>query len=469
MKKWISILLTVCLLFSTFAMSASAFTYEEYMAKWNEIKSKWTALGEEQGLSEGDIQLSAQIEMNEWEESENAKKPKITPLLQETMDESAEDAVLSVYVYFKTIPYETAEDVAQSIRELAEKAYDEGAAVSSNAVREVVVNAGLERFADGVVTLVDEWYQEEERSKSEMITLYTAVVSYLSQDVREVLARDLMAELGFGEEQIQTIYPKAHFMILKLTLSDIAAAAQNEKVTKLDWSSGDVFDFATYYHPETFGNPPEPGTMSLLLCYYSCGCIFWNDLDCEHCVVTNVDEHKSFDAFQWNDDVDYMVDYENDMDKVPGCFNSKITNIFGSGCVLFLNGVPNLGDYLMFFERRVKEVYIPNTVKKIGDHTFSQFADVSIYCYSGSYAEEYAKTHNIECHLLDTGEVIPAAMSGDANGDGVRNLKDVLALRKALADGTESELPAGADCNVDGEVNMKDVLMLRQHLAGLFV
>ncbi|MCQ2405374.1 MAG: dockerin type I repeat-containing protein, partial [Clostridia bacterium] len=96
-------------------------------------------------------------------------------------------------------------------------------------------------------------------------------------------------------------------------------------------------------------------------------------------------------------------------------------------------------------------------------------ADVSIYCYSGSYAEEYAKTHNIECHLLDTGEVIPAAMSGDANGDGVRNLKDVLALRKALADGTESALSAGADCNGDGEVNMKDVLMLRQHLAGLFV
>ncbi len=40
---------------------------------------------------------------------------------------------------------------------LAERGDEEGAAVGSNAVRGVVVVAGLERFADGVVTLVDEW------------------------------------------------------------------------------------------------------------------------------------------------------------------------------------------------------------------------------------------------------------------------------------------------------------------------
>ena len=465
MKKWISMLLTVCLLCSTFAIGASAFTYEEYMAKWDEIKSKWTALGEEQGLSEDDVQVSAQIEMSEWEESENAKKPKITPLLQETMDKSAEDAVLSVYVYFKTIPYETANEVARAIRELAEKAFDEGEAVSSDAVREVVANAGLERFADGMVTLVDEWYQEERR----MITLSVNVISYLYQDVCEVLARDLVAELGFSEEQIQAIYPQTNFMILKLTLNDIAAAVQNEKVTKLDWSSGDVFDYATYLSEMNLFTCPDPDTTSFFIWSVECMCSAMHQVGCSHSLAVNVDEKKAFETFRWVSDADYMIDFENDITKAPDCFDTRTTNVFENGDVLFLNGVPNLGDYLMFFERRIKEVYIPNTVKKIGDHTFSQFADVSIFCYSGSYAEEYAKTHNFECHLLDTGEVIPAAMSGDANGDGVRNLKDVLALRKAMAGGTESALSAGADCNVDGDVNMKDVLLLRQHLADMLV
>ena len=469
MKKWISILLTVCLLCSTFAIGASAFTYEEYMAKWDEVKTKWIALGEEQGLSEEDADTAAWIELNEWVDAENAKKPKITPLLQETIDESTEDAVLSVCVYFKTIPYKTADEVARAIRKLAEKAYDEGEAVSSDAVREVVVNAGLERFADGVVTLVDEWYKQEERSKTDMVMLSADVVSYLYQDVCEVLARDLFAELGFGEEQIQTIYPGTHFMILKLTLSDIAKAAQNEKVTKLDWSSGDVFDYVTYHPEMNLFTCPDPDTTSLFIWSVECMCSAMHQVGCSHSLAVNVDEKKAFETFRWVSDTDYMIDFENDITTVPDCFDTRVTNAFSNGTVLFLNGVPNLGDYLMFFERRIKEVYIPNTVKKIGEHTFSQFADVSIFCYSGSYAEEYAKTHNIECHLLDTDEVIPAAMSGDANGDNARNLKDVLALRKALAEDTVSTLSAGADCNVDKSVDMKDVLLLRQHLADMLV
>ena len=57
---------------------------------------------------------------------------------------------------------------------------------------------------------------------------------------------------------------------------------------------------------------------------------------------------------------------------------------------------------------------------------------------------------------------------GDANGDGAVNMKDVLILRKFLAD----MAPAGfvevaADTTGDGTVNMKDVLALRKYLAGL--
>lgn len=56
---------------------------------------------------------------------------------------------------------------------------------------------------------------------------------------------------------------------------------------------------------------------------------------------------------------------------------------------------------------------------------------------------------------------------GDATGDGVVNMKDVLAARKYVAGlSTDLDLVA-ADTNGDGKVNMKDVLNIRKIVAGM--
>lgn len=56
---------------------------------------------------------------------------------------------------------------------------------------------------------------------------------------------------------------------------------------------------------------------------------------------------------------------------------------------------------------------------------------------------------------------------GDANNDGAVNMKDVLVVRKYLAD-LDCEINLdNADTNNDGGVNMKDVLNLRKFLAGI--
>ncbi len=60
-----------------------------------------------------------------------------------------------------------------------------------------------------------------------------------------------------------------------------------------------------------------------------------------------------------------------------------------------------------------------------------------------------------------------AIYKGDANADGAINMKDVLILRKRLADMDVSPDLAASDVNSDGLVNMKDVLMIRQYLAGI--
>ncbi len=58
-----------------------------------------------------------------------------------------------------------------------------------------------------------------------------------------------------------------------------------------------------------------------------------------------------------------------------------------------------------------------------------------------------------------------SVLSGDANSDGVVNMKDVLILRKHVA-GMPVELNfVASDIDGEGAVNMKDVLMLRKYLA----
>lgn len=61
----------------------------------------------------------------------------------------------------------------------------------------------------------------------------------------------------------------------------------------------------------------------------------------------------------------------------------------------------------------------------------------------------------------------PDVSVGDANGDNAINMKDVLLLRKYLADMTDDLDLEAADVNADGTVNMKDVLMLRKYLADM--
>ena len=395
---------------------------------------------------------------------EEAPAEKITPELQEKLDNCEAEDEISTYVWYEPLPYDAISRAESDVYDEARSAYNEKREVSYDTIREILKREGFSEYTDAIIERIEQRLQEideteEDEVDPEMLKMHcysTVVFRYLSYDVLEILANDLLKELEISEHRVLVYSDAFPVMALCLTPAEIDTIVKNESVTKLDWYSGDVFSYDAHKHD--------------LVAEASCMCMApgigdsYPGINCRHLITSYGD------TFYWCGEQDRMADFENDMTKVPDCFSSQVSNVFSSESVLFLDGVPNLGDYLMFFERRIKNVYIPDSVKEIGEHTFSRFADVTIYCNRGSYAEEFAKSHNIECHLLGTKEAyLPEIVYGDATGDRERNLKDVLALRKAMSQGAESALPGGADCNGDGEVNMKDVLMLRQHLAGMFV
>ncbi|MBR2731771.1 MAG: leucine-rich repeat protein, partial [Clostridia bacterium] len=85
-------------------------------------------------------------------------------------------------------------------------------------------------------------------------------------------------------------------------------------------------------------------------------------------------------------------------------------------------------------------------------------------CYNADGEDVTIAVTNGTLHIIDY-------IFGDANGDGVINGKDVLLLRKYLAnynDDTQTSTVSvfnGADANNDGVVNGKDLLLLRKYMA----
>ncbi len=64
-------------------------------------------------------------------------------------------------------------------------------------------------------------------------------------------------------------------------------------------------------------------------------------------------------------------------------------------------------------------------------------------------------------------EKVVTVLCGDANSDGVVNMKDVLVLRKFIAGMGEPADYDAADANRDADINMKDVLAVRLYVANL--
>ena len=189
--------------------------------------------------------------------------------------------------------------------------------------------------------------------------------------------------------------------------------------------------------------------------------------------------------------------YNEPMQDVPELvLPSTLTTIDDNAFNLYLKvkdvqipyGVTTIGNHAFSDCYQIENIVLPGTVKKIGDEAFSvcdslnsitipasvteigkslahSYSGVSIFGYTGSTAESYAKENNYAFFSLSN-------TVGDVNEDGVVNLMDAIALNKYLAGMislTDNQLIA-ANCNTaDGtsNINEDDVTALMKFVINL--
>ncbi len=113
-------------------------------------------------------------------------------------------------------------------------------------------------------------------------------------------------------------------------------------------------------------------------------------------------------------------------------------------------------------------IHVPAAVTAIGIDAFAGCNNLEYFCCdeTGSYIRSYAAVNGIGFRLCN-GHDGQLRIAGDANGDGVVNLKDAVVMRRYLAGGWDvTLLAASADVDGSNSVTLADVTLICRSLAG---
>lgn len=124
--------------------------------------------------------------------------------------------------------------------------------------------------------------------------------------------------------------------------------------------------------------------------------------------------------------------------------------------------VSTIGEYAFANNGNLETVSVPRLCKSIADNAFFNSPNVTIRCWYGSAADDYAKENHIPCSYLDN------VLVGDTDGDGVLSINDVTAIQLHLS---EMRLLEGisllaADADQNGDIDIADATALQMVLAG---
>lgn len=147
--------------------------------------------------------------------------------------------------------------------------------------------------------------------------------------------------------------------------------------------------------------------------------------------------------------------------------------------VIIVGNVSSIGKLAFADCESLSYVLIPKSVTGINASAFNNSPNVVIYCYTDSYAHQYAVSKNIPYVLLDA--VVPTEppttpatepptepkkyLLGDADTDGYITILDATTIQRVLADYDAKSFDEKA-ANVTGEgLNIVDATLIQRYLA----
>ena len=138
------------------------------------------------------------------------------------------------------------------------------------------------------------------------------------------------------------------------------------------------------------------------------------------------------------------------------------------------DSVTSIGEAAFVSSSFPESVTIPKSVKRIEDYAFGYYGsgvsylkddDFTIYGYSGTDAERYAKENGFKFNDLSAQSPV---ILGDADGDGEVTILDATAIQRHIAElPTQSFNKTAADADEDGEVTILDATSIQRHIAEL--
>ena len=132
------------------------------------------------------------------------------------------------------------------------------------------------------------------------------------------------------------------------------------------------------------------------------------------------------------------------------------------------NSVTSIGTHAFYGNISLSSIVIPKNVTSIGNQTFESCGSLTDVYYYGT--EEEWNSVSIE----DGNDALKNAtihfisiLKGDADGDGIVGVKDILLIKQflSLIVDLDEQSFINADVNGDGYVNMKDVLEIMRMIA----
>ncbi|MED9970560.1 MAG: leucine-rich repeat protein [Ruminococcus sp.] len=162
-----------------------------------------------------------------------------------------------------------------------------------------------------------------------------------------------------------------------------------------------------------------------------------------------------------------------------GCFNgcSSLTNLdfaangvmlqsyafngTGAESVVLSDSLIAIPDYAFTNCLSLRSVTIPESVILIQPNAFD-WENITIRCYEGSYAHNFAAENNIPYELIED------VMLGDVNGDNRVNINDVTAIQRYIAriESLDASSLFAADTDQDGNIIITDATTIQIFIAG---